>query len=326
MNLEGLTEKRNRMGAVYYEDADGEIVARLCTKCDEIKELANFSKDKRKLGGVRSYCKGCESKRSRKYREENREKIAERNRKYREENREKIAESQRKYYEENREKIAERHSKYYEENRENIAKYYEENRDKIAERMRKYYEENRDKIAEVKRKYYEENRDKIAGYRRKFREENREKEAERSRKYYENNREKYYIYVARRLARKRSLPDTLTAEEYAKTLAYFGNACALTGETTDLHSEHAIPLAIGRGGTIRENMYPMAGRLNLSKGDRNIFEWFEANRKRFKLSQERFDRLIEWLGKANDMTVEEYRDYVYWCHDNPVEIDEEVAI
>lgn len=266
MNLEGLTEKRNRKGSVYYENTSGEIVAKVCTKCSEVKELANFAKDKRRLGGVHANCNSCNSERSRKYREENREKIAERNRKYREENRDKEVERSRKWYEENREKIA---------------KYREENREKIAERMRKWREENCDKVN---------------------------------------------LVCAKRRARKRALPDTLTESEYAQTLAYFGNACALTGETNDLHREHAIPLAIGHGGTIRENMYPMAGRLNLSKGDRNIFEWFEANRKRFKLSQERFDRLIEWLGKANDMTVEEYRDYVYWCHDNPAEIDEDVAI
>ncbi|MEK5109878.1 hypothetical protein MHI57_24765 [Cytobacillus sp. FSL K6-0129] len=316
MNLEGLTEKISNnpvksKRVVYYENTSGEIIAKVCTKCNEVKELANFSKDKGKLGGVCSYCKGC----AHKYYEENRDKITERMHKYREENRDKITERMRKYYEENHYRIAEvKH------------KYYEENRDKITERMRKYREENRDKEAERSRKWYEENRDKMAEIRRKYYEENRDRIAEVKRKYYENNREKFYIRDAKRRARKRALPDTLTESEYAKTLDYFGNACALTGETTDLHREHALPLAIGHGGTVRENMYPMAGRLNLSKGDRNIFEWFEANRKRFKLSQERFDRLIEWLGKANDMTVEEYRDYVYWCHDNPVEIDEDVAI
>jgi hypothetical protein len=66
----------------------------------------------------------------------------------------------------------------------------------------------------------------------------------------------------------------------------------------------------------------MTEKLNRSKFTNNIFEWFETNRQRFELSQEKFDRLIEWLASANAMTVEEYRDYVYWCHANPRTVDE----
>jgi hypothetical protein len=31
---------------------------------------------------------------------------------------------------------------------------------------------------------------------------------------------------------------------------------------------------------------------------------------------------LRWLASANAMSVEEYRDYVYWCHDNPRNIDD----
>lgn len=53
-----------------------------------------------------------------------------------------------------------------------------------------------------------------------------------------------------------------------------------------------------------------------------FIQWFEANRQRFDLSQERFDSLIAWLASANAMSVEEYRDYVYHCHENPRTINE----
>jgi hypothetical protein len=102
---------------------------------------------------------------------------------------------------------------------------------------------------------------------------------------------------------------------------YFGNACALTGRKYNIEKEHAIPQSIGGGFTF-ENIYPLTKSLNVSKYNHNIFEWFEANRQRFELSQERFDKLIDWLASANAMTTEEYRDYVYWCHANPRSIDE----
>jgi hypothetical protein len=147
-------------------------------------------------------------------------------------------------------------------------------------------------------------------------------ETERSRNWARANPDKVSIFYQKRQARKKYLPNTLTDEEYSRALEYFGNACALTGRTSNLEMEHAVPMSIGHGGTTFGNCYPMSKGINQSKWKNNIFEWFEANRQRFELSQERFDKLIEWLASANAMTVEEYRDYVYWCHANPRSDDE----
>jgi hypothetical protein len=155
--------------------------------------------------------------------------------------------------------------------------------------------------------------------------EAREKFKLASRKWQLNNKERYALTLKRgahkRLARKRGLPDDLTPAQHAFTLYEFDDRCALTGESK-FHVDHVIPLAVGHGGTTYGNMIPLRADLNQSKNDSNIFEWFEANRQRFELSQERFDNLIAWLVSANAMTVEEYRDHVYWCHANPRTIDE----
>ena len=86
------------------------------------------------------------------------EKFAEK-RKYREENKEKVAEYKRKHYEANKEKVAEYKRKHYEANRENIAekarKYREANKEEVAESQRKYREANKEKIAEMNRKRYQ---------------------------------------------------------------------------------------------------------------------------------------------------------------------------
>ena len=58
------------------------------------------------------------------YREQNKEKIAERNRKYYQENKEQIAEQQREYYQENKEQIAEYQKEYYQENKEKLRNKY----------------------------------------------------------------------------------------------------------------------------------------------------------------------------------------------------------
>jgi hypothetical protein len=48
-----LTEKRNRKGTVYHEE-NGEIVAKSCAKCNEIKTLNDYTKHKAGLGGRES--------------------------------------------------------------------------------------------------------------------------------------------------------------------------------------------------------------------------------------------------------------------------------
>jgi hypothetical protein len=263
MNLEGLTERRNRNGNLYFENDCKGIVAKQCSQCQEIKSLIEFGKDKSKVFGCTNNCKECRKTNDKKYRDVNRESC----------------------------------KKWRSKNKEYQKEYYSENKIIQNERSRQWYELHRERVRQMQREWAE------------------------------GNKEKRAIISQRRKAREKSLPNDLTDAQYRKTLKHFGNACALTGRTSDLEIEHAIPISIGHGGTTFGNCYPMVNGLNQSKFKHNIFEWFEANRQRFNLEQERFDRLIEWLGKANGMTVEEYRDYVYECHANPNEIsDDDVAI
>jgi len=110
--MTGLVEKKNRRGTRYFEDEDGEIAAKECTGCGEMKITGDFNKNKNKLGGVDPKCKSCR----RKYCEDNREYFAEHARKYYEDNRARLAELGRKHYEANRAKVVERVRNYQIEN------------------------------------------------------------------------------------------------------------------------------------------------------------------------------------------------------------------
>ncbi|WP_078548694.1 HNH endonuclease signature motif containing protein [Litchfieldia alkalitelluris] len=143
-------------------------------------------------------------------------------------------------------------------------------------------------------------------------------------KWRDRNKDKLYVYGHIRRARESNLLNDLTTEQLEITKLSF-SGCALTGDKT-YHMDHVIPLAIGHGGTTYGNMIPLRSDLNISKHCNNIFEWFEANRQRFELSQERFDTLIDWLASANAMTVKEYREYVYWCHANPCDVNDKGVI
>lgn len=149
-------------------------------------------------------------------------------------------------------------------------------------------------------------------YRLQYRKENKERIKEYASQYAKENKDKMKSAYHRRQARKRSLPSTLSERDVSELLSKFGG-CFLTG-SQEIHLDHVIPLASGRGGTTKQNMLPLRGDLNMSKGDKNIFEWFEDIKDRVCLSQERFDAGISYIAELNEMTPKEYRDYVYECH------------
>lgn len=180
-----------------------------------------------------------------------------------------------------------------------------------------YRDENPEKARYSYMRYASENREK-----------RREKEKRRRAKYPNylvewraKNPEKRTLYHINRRARKRSLPDDLTSLQQGEILLRFGNSCALSGKSSETQMDHIIPLAIGHGGTTYSNMIPLSAELNLSKNANHIFEWFNANKERFILSQRKFDELIEYLAQVNEMTTQEYRAYVDWCFDNPRDIN-----
>jgi hypothetical protein len=171
---------------------------------------------------------------------------------------------------------------------------------------------------------YSKSKNNLGGYyslckdcRRDYRLDRKGAIVEYQRKYKAENREKLNIHTIKRRTLKRSLPFDFTNEEKDVIFNEFNRKCALTDQMGDIQWDHVIPLATGHGGTTFGNMIPLHKDLNESKKDKNVFEWFEANRQRFNLSQEKFDLLIDWLASANAVSVEDYRDYVYWCHANP---------
>ena len=287
ITLSGFVEKRNVKGTKYFENENGEVIAKECTKCGEIKGKKSFYKDRRKSNGLRASCKECQKEGGRKYYEENKERKS----LYYEENKEREKKRRHQHYQRNKERYADRHRRWITKNQEWYVEYH-----------KKYYEENKERYKE----YYEENKERISAIRSQWGKE---------------NKELIRLASQRRRARKKSLPDTLSKEQQTRISNRVGGVCYLTGES-NVHIEHAIPLSIGHGGTTLENCYLLRNDLNESKGDSNIFEWFKENKHRFKLSQRRFDELITYLSELNGISTEEYREFVYWCHDNPRTVGE----
>ncbi|WP_155808615.1 hypothetical protein [Brevibacillus agri] len=99
-------------------------------------------------------------------------------------------------------------------------------------------------------------------------------------------------------------------------LKKFSDSCPLTLAKNDLHQDHFIPLAWGHGGSYLGNLVPLYCVLNDSKQDRHPFEWFDANKDRFNLSESAWNEMTAILASQNGLTPSELRAFVDWCYAN----------
>lgn len=288
-------------------------VGKECTKCSIWKSLDDYGKHKQGLGKRASICKKCKQKRY----EERADEVSKRKKEHYRDNKEAYKAYNTKYYKENREIILDRMRNFTPERRkvknETNRRSYRKHSEKRIATVKKYSITNAEYLKKYRRDYYEKNKEKAIVYRSK----NRELILRQKKEWAKNNPEKVAMYQMKRRINTKYLPDTITEEEMLKIKGVFGNKCALSNNEEDLHWDHVIPISIGHGGSTKENLIPLSGYLNNSKYNANLFEWFNANRQRFNLKEDRFIFLIDYLAELNKMTVEEYRRYVYWCHDNP---------
>lgn len=210
-----------------------------------------------------------------------------------------------------------RQREYYHKHREKHLEYksidYAENRDKYRERGRKSYQKFREKRLKRQKEYYEENKERIEEYRKEYYEKNKERILSKL-------REKYYADVERTRAMKRVVnnrysktekgrhnslkhsykrryrlskaENTITLREWEGTVKYFGGLCAYCGDVPeDLHRDHVIPVSKG-GGNVLGNLVISCSTCNLSKGSKDLDEWYKEYE---RFDEYRYQRLIEFI-------------------------------
>lgn len=177
-----------------------------------------------------------------------------------------------------------------EQNKEYMANYYQKNKDLMLNKAKKYYSENKRKVIQYQRAHYAENREYILArqsdymsdrkeekckYDKIYRVKNYEKISERRKLNLVKNRPLKRISNQRRRTRMKSLPSTLTMNEWLETLSHFDNKCCYCSSEHDvLQQDHFIPLSKG-GGYTKENIVPACPSCNQSKNDRDFSEWYE---------------------------------------------------
>ncbi|MDA8229272.1 MAG: hypothetical protein M0T74_16520 [Desulfitobacterium hafniense] len=105
----------------------------------------------------------------------------------------------------------------------------------------------------------------------------------------------------------------------------YGSDCFLTGSPEtgfDNVFDHFIPLSTGHVGAVLGNYIILTPELNSSKGAQNPFEWIKTNSEKYKIDMVKWDQLIINNAREFELTVEEYKEFVYWCFENPRDLEE----
>ena len=83
---------------------DNGLPEKKCSKCDVVKQLDEFHREKNSKDGRQSYCKECRKEYSKQYRQDNKEEINEYNKQYREDNKEQLKQYDQDHKEERNER------------------------------------------------------------------------------------------------------------------------------------------------------------------------------------------------------------------------------
>jgi len=241
---------------------------KICKGCGKDLPMDDYVKS-RNADGHENKCKICRNKRSKENYETNKEDRKAHTKQYCIDNKEKISIRTKQYYIENKEIINKNnnqwHFDYREENLKKAKQYYTDNLEKITNRHKNHYATNKDEILERSRRYCKENPIKNA------------------------------IRSQRRRTLKRSLPATLTIEQWENIKSQFNNRCAYCGQEKPLAQEHVTPLAKGGEYTIN-NIIPSCKSCNSSKGAKILFEWYP----KFKhYNKAREKKILEFLNYDN---------------------------
>jgi len=218
-----------------------------CSKCAEVKRLAEFSLDSRGKFGLRSYCKACAVVEQMIYYAQNKEKYAAQSKAYRKANKEEISEQKRIYGQEHKEEIAGRNKAYRTANKE-----------KVATQKKIWTERNKGKVNAIKRAYRHTLKGRIA------------------RKIYMQTCKGKAIYKAsnhKRRARGQFSFDTPATRTDFLSWERGKIICYLTGnplESGKVWWDHVIPLRWG-GTNDAWNFLPASRSANCSKHYRLVY-------------------------------------------------------
>ena len=180
-------------------------------------------------------------------------------RRYRQENPDRVLENNRRYYQEHAEEAREYSKQYRREHPETVLKnrrlYEQRHPEKQHERILKYQQNHTFEIQERSRRHY------LA---------NVEKKLESARRWRASHPEAQAANDHRRRARETTAGGSFSAAEWKACQEHYGNKCLCCGRVDmKLTADHVVP--VSKGGTSNiENIQPLCASCNSRKGAKTI--------------------------------------------------------
>lgn len=187
----------------------------------------------------------------------------------------------------------------------------------ISDRMHKYYIDN--DIKEKNTENYYINKNEIRNKRKDYYTKNKSRIIQNVKKYRENNPFLGRIQRKKRREKENLLIKKFGIKEQKILCRNFNNSCSLSGNSNELVLDHFIPVSIGHGGTYLGNIVLLTHSLNANKTNKNPFEWIKT---RPEIDIDKFNKLVEYLAGLNNLNPKEYKEFVYWCFENPRTIEQ----
>ncbi len=210
-----------------------QITEKKCGRCQTVKPVAEFGRNKTTSTGYSCYCKPCQRGNSKQNYEKHKEKHNAMARDYARRNREKVLAGKREYYRKKREDILAYHREYY-----------KKNTNYIKSRVQRWY----------------------------FDEGNRQRRLQYAKDYVKQNYEKVSLNQRRSHHKRRTVMErargSWTPTQWRELCKKYGNKCLCCGKEEPfikLTFDHVIPVSKGGDNTI-ENAQPLCKICNARKG------------------------------------------------------------
>lgn len=256
---------------------------KICTCCKQEKDISDFYRKNNKR--YQSICKSCNSLKCKEFRQTHKEYTKNYNHKkwLKLKNDEHYKEMTRKYQENNKEKIQLKRKLYHEKNKELLKQkyreYYLKHKKRIIKRNIKWDKKNRHKKREYYKKYYNENKEYVLRKNKSWQLNNPEKYNDWWNNY--KTTEEYRLSRKRRDRKRRALKfkvnEHYTPEDEQYTMALFNNKCINCGSTKNLCIDHHYPLSKGNPLT-RNNAVLLCNICNVKKSNKSPENFYTEER------------------------------------------------
>lgn len=241
-----------------YQQSNYDVVTtKQCRKCNKVKPLDAFNKDKSRSDGHHSYCRTCKSEVDKISWQANKENRLAYSRKYNTENRAQVAARKREYAAENAEKL-----------RIYGKQWRSDNADALRKSKQKYAEANKEMLLARRKEYAlrnpEVNRKSVI----KYRSEKRDAKRESARNWMRRNKHRGAAASSKRRAeRLKATPKWANGQAIGDIYHSAHLLRVATGE--DYHVDHRVPLkhSLVCGLHVEFNLQILPAKENLQKNN-----------------------------------------------------------